>query len=321
MTDGTHDTPAANDAIIDEATGWLVRLRSGSVKGSDLEALARWRTSHPAREAVWQRLMAIEGDFEGLAPGDRAIATATLDRAHQRLGRRRALKTLGWAAIGGGLAWGGAHTPMARRLWADHSTAVGEKARIDLPDGAQIRLNTDTILDVNRSVAHLRRGEIHVTTASGAAPQPVTVETAHGAFAPARARFLLRDLGTATRLSVLDGSVVMRPTGSATRTAHTSQSWLVSERRLTLDPLFDRLDPGAWLEGLLVVKRMRLGDVVAELARYRVGLIHVTDDAAGLAVSGVYRLDSIDDALSALEASLPVSVMAITPYLTIIRTA
>ena len=76
------------------------------------------------------------------------------------------------------------------------------------------------------------------------------------------------------------------------------------------------LNASAWTRGQLVAKRMRLGDLTAELARYRHGWLRCDPAIAQLEVSGVFQLDDIDRALSALSDSLPVRVERFTPLWT-----
>ena len=76
------------------------------------------------------------------------------------------------------------------------------------------------------------------------------------------------------------------------------------------------INASAWTRGQLVAKRMPLGDLSAELARYRHGWLHCDPAIAQLEVSGVFQLDDIDRALSALSDSLPVRIERFTPLWT-----
>ncbi len=76
------------------------------------------------------------------------------------------------------------------------------------------------------------------------------------------------------------------------------------------------LNASAWTQGQLVAKRMRLGDLTAELSRYRHGWLRCDPAIAQLEVSGVFQLDDIDRALSALSDSLPVRIERFTPLWT-----
>src|SRR5690606_42091340 len=67
-------------------------------------------------------------------------------------------------------------------------------------------------------------------------------------------------------------------------------------------------DQGAWVDGLLVTNGDRLDAVLAQLARYRPGMLSASAAVAGLPVSGVFPLDDTDLALRMLKQTLPISV-------------
>ena len=67
-------------------------------------------------------------------------------------------------------------------------------------------------------------------------------------------------------------------------------------------------DVDAWRQGMLVVDRAALSEVVAALVRYRPGVLQVAPEVAGLQVSGTLPLDDPERSLAALTASLPIQV-------------
>ena len=71
---------------------------------------------------------------------------------------------------------------------------------------------------------------------------------------------------------------------------------------------------GAWVDGYLVAERMRLGDFLAELDRYRPGLLRCDPAVAGIRLSGSYPLADTDRVLAMLQDSLPVTVQRRTRY-------
>lgn len=68
------------------------------------------------------------------------------------------------------------------------------------------------------------------------------------------------------------------------------------------------------MHGVLVAESMPLGDLVAELARYRRGILRCDPAVAGLRAIGIYSLRDTDRALDNLARSLPVSVRRLTPW-------
>jgi ferric-dicitrate binding protein FerR (iron transport regulator) len=66
------------------------------------------------------------------------------------------------------------------------------------------------------------------------------------------------------------------------------------------------MDVGAWSEGLIVTRNMRLGDFLQEVARYRHGYLTCAKEIADLRLSGVFRLQDTDKLLAVLPHTLPV---------------
>ncbi|HIQ52834.1 MAG TPA: hypothetical protein EYH51_06170 [Pseudomonas pachastrellae] len=69
-----------------------------------------------------------------------------------------------------------------------------------------------------------------------------------------------------------------------------------------------------WADGLLVADRLPLGRFLAELGRYRTGLVRCDEHIASLPVSGAFQLNNTDQVLASLAYSLPVKVVYRTRY-------
>ena len=70
------------------------------------------------------------------------------------------------------------------------------------------------------------------------------------------------------------------------------------------------------MAGLMVADDLPLSELVAELERYRRGHLGCAPAVAGLRISGVFRLDDTDAALSAITRTLPVRIQRVGPYWT-----
>jgi transmembrane sensor len=70
----------------------------------------------------------------------------------------------------------------------------------------------------------------------------------------------------------------------------------------------------AWTRGQIVADNMRLADFLAELARYRPGIVRCEGNVANLRVSGVFPLNDPDRILAILPKVLPVQVRLRTRY-------
>ncbi len=75
----------------------------------------------------------------------------------------------------------------------------------------------------------------------------------------------------------------------------------------------------AWRRGKLIFNRRPLGDVVADIERYRRGkIVVVRNDLDSLEVTGVFDLADPEALLRVIEDTLPVRIARL-PFVTIIR--
>jgi transmembrane sensor len=86
-------------------------------------------------------------------------------------------------------------------------------------------------------------------------------------------------------------------------------TWLTVTQAAVGPAMRAKADGDAWKDGMLVVNGESRSNVVAELARYRPGLLQVAPEAATLRVTDTLPLDDGEWALAALAASLPIRVV------------
>jgi transmembrane sensor len=109
-----------------------------------------------------------------------------------------------------------------------------------------------------------------------------------------------------TRVAVFEGAVEARSrTGELLRVDSGEAARLSATQALPAGAAGD--GPG-WDEGVLVASDMRLDRFVAELRRYRPGLITLQPEVAGLRLSGVFPLGDTDRILQSLVQVLPVRI-------------
>lgn len=308
--------------VVQHAVEWLVLLWSQEATPEQLDALEQWRAADPSHERAWQHLRALD---ERLCAIPGSIATGSLRATGTAaLSRRRFLLMMTMFGVAGIAAHGAGGTTPLRRQFADLSTTTGEIRTHTLEDGSQVTLNTATAVNV-RFDAAMRRlelvtGEVLIETAADpdaatrAGPRPFTVDTAVGSVRPIGTRFTVRHTGPVAEVGVLGGAVRIipeRPGAARIRLDAGGRARFGANR-------VERLDgerPGAdWADGLLVVEQMPLGTLLAELERYRAGVIRCHPQAARLRVSGTFPVDDTDRALSALARALPIRLSTLTRY-------
>ncbi len=245
------------------------------------------------------------------------ISLNTLAGARTR--RRAVLKTLALLIGAGGTGWlAREHVPYPALL-AGERTGVGERRQLRLTDGTRVVLNTDTALDVaygeHLRQLYLRQGEILVETTPDPTGRPFLVHTPQGSIRALGTRFTVRCQARNTRVCVLEHAVELRPLDAPQhplRLAAGQQASFDDTRVSTPTPLRD--GDGTWAQGILTVVDWPLGEFIAELDRYRHGVLRCANEVAGLRLSGAYRLDQIDIILQNLGKSLPVRVRYLTRY-------
>lgn len=306
--------------VVKQAIHWLLRLRNNAANPKLRQQCDVWRAAHHEHELAWQRVQALHSEISNnlrAVPGAQ-VAFNTLENSAQGLGRRQALKLLSGVLLTGSAAWLGKDAIGWRQWSADFSTATGERRAFQLPDGTRLELNTDSAVDLDytpqQRLIKLTRGEIIVTCGGadeGAAlDRPLRVQSRHGLYEGIGARFILRQDADCTRLSVTNGHVVIHsPLGSDDQPIHVQagHSYLIDHQQAQLAPPLD-MDVGAWADGLIVTRNMRLGDFLKEVGRYRPGYLTCAADIADWRLSGVFRLEDTDKLLAILPQTLPVQL-------------
>ena len=310
------NTKPIDRRIARQAASWFVRLQSSGACAAEHVAGAEWRAQHPDHERAWQLAERFSARTQQLGEG---AARAALERPCN-LVRRQTLKTLALliAAAPVGLT---AYRGLPWREWqADERTATGEQRTLNLPDGAQIRLNTGSAIDIayDDSVRHVRliAGEMLIEVSDVHVARPFIVSTAQAQIALSGSRFLVRQYSQGTFLAALEGTAEvglrLSRDGRMTGLAAGRQTYVNNQAVEPSVPLAQhRLD---WLSGVLRAEKMRLDDFINELDRYRRGLLRCDPAVAGLLISGAFQLRDTDQVLHALSQTLPVSVHYRTPY-------
>lgn len=311
---------AIDAAMVRQAVQWMARLWSDSVSEADRAGCARWRAQRPEHEDAWQRLQLMAEKFAAVPDPAARAALRGMPR-RPAAGRRQALRVLGLGiAVGGAWRLASQSEPW-QQATADHRSARGEIRRVELADGSVVVLNTGSAIDVvfsggERRVV-LKAGEIMVTTAPdpAAVHRPFVVHSRQGAVRALGTEFVVRQLDGRTSVAVLHGAVEIRPrrgAGVAARLGAGSRSDFSAEQVDAPVPAGD--NSGAWSRGVLVAEQMRLDQLLAELGRYRAGIVRCDPAVAGLKVSGVYSLRDTERALQSLTVGLPLQLSYRTRY-------
>lgn len=304
-------------SIIREAARWLVRLHSGEAGPADHAAFERWRQGHPERELAWQRAQRLMQQFDTVPA---SLGVPLLTRPPQ-VSRRTVLGTLAALGLTAPAAL------LAYRLYGQpagaYHTAVGENQDLRLADGSQVHLNTDTAMDVRYSdearLLQLRGGEVYVRTAADGTgrARPFIVETPQGRMRALGTRFVVRQLddGDAlTELTVLEHRVAVSLGAREPERIFNAGESVRFTSRAFLPGAPAKPDTPGWTRGVIEADNMRLDSLLAEVSRYRRGVVRCDPAVSGLRVSGVFRLQDTDALLAIVARTLDLRVVARTSY-------
>jgi transmembrane sensor len=123
------DSHGLDQAIVDQAIHWLVRLRFNQADAQTRRTFEQWLQQRPEHQLAWQRVENLGDDFAGLPS---QLARQTLNGASQGMRRRESLKL------------------------------VADGSQVQLASDSAL----DVRFDAERRLLVLRRGEIIVDTAA-----------------------------------------------------------------------------------------------------------------------------------------------------------
>ncbi|MBW7901770.1 MAG: FecR domain-containing protein [Rhodocyclaceae bacterium] len=311
------------DGVVDAAIRWSVKIDFNRAAPETLAAFQQWLAADPLHRQAWERVGSLRGDFAKL-PSRLAMSTLQAVDSRRRTdgaGRRQAMKLLSLAGIALFAGWTARDHAPWQRLVADASTATGEQKTLRLADGTVVVLNTDSAVSADlageRRLITLHRGEIMIATGpddEAAARRPFWVRTPFGAMQALGTRFVVRLDDGRARVSVQEGAVELHPaSGNGGAIVRAGESrWLADNGSEIAET--HGFAEGAWVDGVISAQDMRLGDLIAELARYRSGRLGCDPRVADLPVSGTFHLRNTEQALHFLAQTLPIRLTYRTRY-------
>nr|WP_324258855.1 FecR domain-containing protein [Cellvibrio fontiphilus] len=305
--------------VIARAAAWLVQMQEGKLTAETERQLQAWRLENAEHERAWQAAMQLQ-DMMGSVPS--GLGQSVLGR--QRLDRRQLLLSIAVIATALPITWVAyRQLPM---LTADYRTATGEQRQIILPDGSQLRLNTGSLVDVRfdaqQRLIRLHRGEIAIQTApdnfiqeNSTHKRPLIVATPVGNIRALGTRFAVRTLDSdISQVEVYEHAVALKPAEGEIETRVDAGKKALFDRQKIHFVEDHHQFTAAWANGQIIADNQRLGDFIAELARYHSGVLRCDPAVAELRISGVFQLKNPLQVLNVVAGTLPVRISRITDY-------
>jgi transmembrane sensor len=300
---------AREDAIAEEAAGWVARLGSRDATDADRRRFEFWKMQDPAHAAAFEEMSALWGD---LAAVPKTVAP-----------RRRRMVGGGIAALllMGCLGIIASDTGLIAWYRSDFYAPVGTVQRIDLDDGSVVTLNTDSAIQVRYGQTERRIVVLRGEAFFDVTPNPARPFVVSGDETQAIA------LGTHYAVRVGDRDEVMVEEGHVAVTSGSQRAVLDAGGTAHLDAdghlatgTGDVANLTSWRSGKLVFSGRPLGEVLDQIGRYQHGRIMVLDDqAAQLRVSGVFAANDADQTFAALQESLPIRIIRLSDWVTLVR--
>jgi transmembrane sensor len=331
------------DPLIEEALRWLVVLRDKAASEADQQAFARWLKDDPQHEAAWRRAQQVWMRVGKIGPAfaQRASAReasqpkAALAPALRPPGPRPAMprptasrppaagprRFLQAAAAATAIAVPAGILLSRPGLFADQRTASGERRTIALQDGSTVELAAASALSVD-FVADLRRVVLHEGEAFFNVVRdpvrPFLVEAAGGRTRALATAFDVKFVGDSVAVSVIERSVEVS-IEDASQVVGEGQQVRYGRRKIGAVHEADLGQVEAWRRDRLIFQEAPLGEVVADLERYRGGRIVLTESGLrDLPVTAVFDARQADAAVDTIAAALPIRVRRLTDLLVVL---
>ena len=297
------------------AAEWLARVRSGRLDSRDDDAWGEWMSTDARNAQSYENVELAWELSEELR--DRPLIEGMLRNVDLSLTRHRAGPAKGWtfglAAAAALVLICAAAVFVATRPSVDvYATEVGQQRTVTLADNSTITLNTATQVRVRYSRA-LRRIEIvngeAVFTVTHDANRPFEVHALRGTTTAVGTEFDVQISGETTAVSVLEGTVTVRPTegredGSATRIS-AGQAVEYKDGATSAIRAADAGKLRGWLAQRIVFGNVALAVALTDYNRYIKTPIVLGDPNLGAKrINGVFRMGDERAFLDALEQGL-----------------
>ncbi len=308
---------SANSSPKDQALAWFVRMNSGDATAQDKGRFLDWLAADPAHRREYEKLDGLWADLDAL-PDPRPARSESRTRGISR----RTLFLGGTAAVAAVSAL--PMTGLGTALAADFRTGTGERKAVTLSDGTRIDLDAGTAVaqDYSPTLRRLRLLEGRALFGVAPDPRPFEVACSNGACRAVHASLVVYRRAEDVMVTAEEGSasVVAGDRDPVELRAGQCLAYdgngIGPVRTMTSDSAL------AWRRGKLVFQDRPLDDVVADLNRYRNGMIVIADSSlAALRLDGIFDTNRPDAALQAILNTLPVRAWRLTDYLIVLRPA
>ncbi|WP_409300381.1 DUF4880 domain-containing protein [Pseudomonas sp. KCJK8993] len=304
--------------VLEQALHWWVCLQSGQDDAGQAAACEAWRQADPQHELAWQRLAGLGSGLRDSTASLPAAQTRQLLQTRGNHSRRTLLKGLTGLGLLAASGWSVRERILLPELFSDYRTGTGQRRQLQLAPSIDLQLDTRTAVDIETDAVgrHLRLNSGRLLLSLGSLT-PVQIHTADAWVVPAPLTRLMVSIGLpgrmATQVQVIAGHATLKRPGDNDLVLDGNQQ--VRIHATNNDPVHPLpASASAWTQGQLIAERMPLAEVLAELDRYRPGILRCADEVAMLRVSGAFSVDRPEASLELLARTLPIRIQRVMGY-------
>lgn len=333
----------SNEEITIEASSWIAQLDGRALSAADRLALAEWMARSPRHAAELRKLARLWGNIDHLI--DSALESQPRKSQfslletwyHQRpviFNTTFAMTLLSVLVISAFYLYPQLNTTDTRAIpvVAVYNAERGEHKDIELQDGSNVHLNTDSIVEVKyteeaRTVRLLHGEALFDVQKESNRPFQVyagtTLVEAVGTIFLVRLHEKTDDVDVtvsegAVRLETLERVETISTVNSAPAASQVTETVLKAGQSVRVNKdttVIEEIDKSAiqrrmaWRNGLLVFSGETLEHVVNEVARYLPQSIIIQDPELGaMEMGGVFRTGELEPLLAALQTTMGIEV-------------
>ena len=324
----------ANDDVSTQAAYWIAKLDGGLPKPEVFKDFMRWKTADPKHAEAYKELSLVWSTANKMQAEAEQAYAAPLQTSRDRtaVGSNPQSDHMGFALrlsfaasliIGICLlvvsSW--QSSPLMEEQSLQLHTLVGEQQRMELSDGSELVLNTDSRARVEFSPderrVYLTHGEAHFEIAHNP-DRPFKVYTALGNVRAVGTAFSVDLSQHDFSVTVTHGRIAVSSAEHAGRQKNQPLALADAGQQVVLvnqEPQVRSLSKAemekqtAWQQGLLLFDGESLTQVVEQLSRYTDRNIIIADpNIAELKIGGQFRTNEIDGVLDALSSGFGITV-------------
>jgi transmembrane sensor len=300
-----------NDAIKTQAGEWLIRQHSGRWSALDEQALQHWLTQTPEHQLAYQQVQALWRGLDQFKTATTDLSTVqpiktSPPKSQWRLAGTYALCLLMLTLL---LPWDTSYLIPHEKTYSTHK---GQQTTINLKDGSELALNTDTEVTVHYNLLSrevtLHQGEALFKVAHEAM-RGFVVNAKNGEITDIGTQFNVYQVADKVTVTVVAGAVIIK-------TPQQQSSPLLAGQQLSYNGLGTLTladNPNlesitAWRQGYLVFDMTTLAEATEQLARYHPQQF-VFDDPKlkQLRISGNFSSNDLPAFLTTLARVYPLS--------------